>query len=275
MVRQELKLPEIQRVTFEVLKEIARICDEQGLKYFLAFGTLLGAVRHKGVIPWDDDIDIIMPRSDFDKFLIYMRTEYRGKLVVCDREHTPNYPYGIPRVCNMQYQYVSTNPQEPQFDLGAFVDVYPLDRCSTDREIAENLFKVTGKKNWLYSVYVGVGSPSAVKNAVKKMLRAMLHLAKGRNYAQRVDREIVEFIQRKTSEKDQGLAVLAWVTYHSVYDKSWYEKDCWLEFNGEKFRAPANYEAALREDYGDFMALPPLEKRQPHHEYKIYRRLDC
>lgn len=272
MERKALTLPEIQQAAFEVLKEIARICDEQGFKYFLAYGTLLGAVRHKGVIPWDDDMDVIMPRADFERFMRYMKTEYSGHLKVCDRKTIANYPYGIPRVCDMNYQYVSTNPNEPQFDLGIFVDVYPLDNCSGDKTKAYQLFEAAEKKNWWYSVYVGIGSPNPIKNVVKKFLRAAMHLVKGSDYAQKIDEEIAELIQRETSDRDTALAVTAWANNHVIYDKSWYEKECWLEFNGEKFRAPAGYEASLREDYGDFMALPPPEKRHAYHGYKIYRR---
>ncbi len=272
MEKRELTIQEIQQAAFCVLREIARICDEQGFKYFLAYGTLLGAVRHKGFIPWDDDIDVIMPRADFDKFIRYIKTDYSGELVVCDRKTTPNYPYGIPRICDMQYQYVTTNKCEPSFDIGVFVDIYPLDNCSGDRKKAFHLFEAANKKNKWYSYYVGVGSVNLLKNAVKKVLKAILHVLKGNDYAQRIDQEIADLIQRETSDRDTSLAVTAWANNHVIYDKSWYENECWLEFNGEKFRAPANYEASLREDYGDFMVLPPEEKRHPYHGYKIYLR---
>ena len=269
---EQLKLEEIQQASFVVLKKVVDICEQQKIKYYLAYGTLLGAVRHKGFVPWDDDVDIIMPRVDFERFIYFMKTNYSGTLVVCDRQTTQNYPYGIPRVCDMRYKYVSTSQVEPKFDQGVFVDVYPMDNCCDNKVQAYKLFESVQKRNLMYLIYVGCGSIDPIKRFLKKIIRVVLRIIKGTEWSQKIDKEIYAYIRSKTSDANSSLAVTAWANNHVVYDKSWFENDCFLEFNGEMFRCPANYTEVLRESYGDFMELPPEDKRKPHHDYVIYKR---
>ena len=75
MDKQPLAMQEIQQISLQVLKTISRVCEEQGFRYTLAFGTLIGAIRHRGYIPWDDDVDILMPRPDYERFLVYLQNK--------------------------------------------------------------------------------------------------------------------------------------------------------------------------------------------------------
>lgn len=272
MKRKQLNLQEIQQAGFQVLREVVKICDRNGFQYFLAYGTLLGAVRHKGFIPWDDDIDIILPRKDFNRFVRYMKTEYKGELRICDRSTTPGYPFGIPRVSDMNYQYISTDPLLPHFDLGVFIDVYPLDACSIDKNLTFPIFEKINLINSFYSIYAGVKGSSFYKGFLKLLLRQLLFFVKGKNYSQRVDEDIARFISEETSGDLSGLAVLAWGNNHVIYEKKWYANYSLMEFNGEMFKVPICYKESLREDYGDFMTLPPENMRKPYHNYIIYRR---
>ena len=124
---QKMTNQEMQAVELDVLRVLARICEEQHLDYFLMYGTLLGAARHKGFIPWDDDLDIMMKRADYDKLLKYLmdhESELLPYKLFC-KYNNPEYPFMIARFCDTRYKYVANN--EKDCGMGIFVDIYPLD----------------------------------------------------------------------------------------------------------------------------------------------------
>ena len=134
MNRKELTTKEIQAISLEVLKQIADLCDELNLRYYLAYGTLIGAVRHKGFIPWDDDVDIMMPRPDYDKLLKYLSTNKLPYLTLFNRQTCPEYPYMISRISDDRYILEMEN--EKSVGMGVFIDIYPLDGMGNTLEEA-------------------------------------------------------------------------------------------------------------------------------------------
>lgn len=124
---RKLDIKEIQEVSLEILKIVADICEEENLRYYLTYGTLIGAIRHKGFIPWDDDIDIAMPRDDYEKLLRYLRdnADKYEHLELFDIRTCPEYPYMIARVSDNRYVIDVKN--EKPYGMGVFIDIYPLD----------------------------------------------------------------------------------------------------------------------------------------------------
>ena len=122
-MKKELTLQEIQQASLEILKKIKEICDKEGFKYVLSWGTLIGAVRHKGFIPWDDDIDIMMPRPDHDKLMQYMEEhkEELKPLEVFNNDTCANYPYMLTRISDSRYILDVDN--EDDFGIGVFIDI--------------------------------------------------------------------------------------------------------------------------------------------------------
>lgn len=121
---KELNLKEIQSASFEILKKVVEICESNNINYSLAYGTMLGAIRHKGIIPWDDDIDIMMSRPEYDKLMVYWKKHVAelSPLRVMNMDTVKNYPYMITRISDDRYWLDVDN--EENFGLGIFIDIY-------------------------------------------------------------------------------------------------------------------------------------------------------
>lgn len=138
---KELSLREVQLGELEILKRLDSICREQGLKYFLYAGTMIGAVRHKAFIPWDDDIDVAMPRRDYDRLMAWWDEHgaQEAPLRMMNIHTNPKYIYPISRLCDTRYQVDYEGTRE--YGLGLFVDIYPFDGCGSTQEEAEQILQ--------------------------------------------------------------------------------------------------------------------------------------
>lgn len=129
----ELSLREVQKISLNILKIVDDICRQEGLTYCLFYGTLIGAIRHNGFIPWDDDIDIAMPRNDYDKLKKYF-IKHKDNLmpyVYFDPDTNENYPYMLARICDIRFKIETEN--EYDFGMGCFIDIYPMDIVSSNK----------------------------------------------------------------------------------------------------------------------------------------------
>lgn len=122
---KELTMQEIQTVSLEILKQVTNLCEEFHLRYHLAWGTLIGAIRHKGFIPWDEDVAIMMPRPDYDKLLAHLSSHKLSNLTLFNRQTCPEYPYIISRISDDRYMLEMEN--EESVGMGIFIDIFPMD----------------------------------------------------------------------------------------------------------------------------------------------------
>ena len=129
---KEIYLEELRVIQLELLQQIADFCEKNNIKYFLAYGTLIGAIRHKGYIPWDDDIDIVMPRDDYDRFLELYNEAYPFSKVV-DMYNTKHYGFAFAKVHDVRTIIYET--QYAQDSFGVFVDVFPIDGIKGESQI--------------------------------------------------------------------------------------------------------------------------------------------
>lgn len=272
----ELSLREIQQEALKVLLRFDTICKQYGFKYFLIYGTLLGAVRHNGFIPWDDDLDVMMPREDFDRFNKYAKANEEALMPfkLCDRANTKNYVYGIPRFANTEFIYEVQSKYEKPFDLGTFIDIYPLDNFGNNYKEATLLWKHCNLLNRKFGWYV---NPSSSRGAfvtfIKRLLHSYMRIFKGNEYEKYVDEDIRNYIMSHTSLENRYVGLVVWNWRVLLYDKTCVEELDTIGhvFEGYKFPIPKCYDYLLKLSYGDYMQLPPKEKRIPHHNYKIYR----
>ena len=265
----ELSIQEIQSETLQIMKVIHKICIEQNLKYALFYGTLIGAVRHKGFIPWDDDLDIVMPRSDYEKLESYF--------IECEKELLPyklfsyktvqNYPYMINRICNTGFRMEAEN--EKDCGMGTFIDVYPLDGAGNGTD------KTFNKKAWFYSSmyfsksrehYVPV--KGSAKTLVKKTAYFLSKIASYKSIRKRLEK----LANKYPYSNSEFVTVVVWGNARYFYKKSFFDDLCLTKYEDAEFYIPKHYDEILRAQYGDYMRLPPEEERTGHHFYKIYKK---
>lgn len=271
MIR-ELNLKEIQDVMLSNLCYFHDFCEQNNLTYYLAYGSLLGAIRHQGFIPWDDDVDVWMPRKDFDRLLaLYKDGKLDKKYKLCNRENTNNYPYGIPRLANMEYKYVSTFNVEKQFDIGIFIDIYPLDNyCNSDEDVKE-VNKCIKELRSKYFIYCCGKSDNKIIEIPKMLIHHFLHLVYGGGYSKKIDKKISKVLNKYTNDNDKYIGVPTW-EIGKRYNKNFFGDRILKDFENKKFYVPVGYKEILTIEYNDYMSPPPPDKRVPNHGYKIYKR---
>lgn len=273
---EALTLPEIQQEALKVLLKLDSLCKEHSWNYCITYGTLLGAIRHNGFIPWDDDVDVFMPRKDFDEFCKWC--EENNDLIkpfkLCNCKTVKDYPFGLPRLSNMDFKYVTTEIGYKDFDIGVFIDIYPLDNYCNTKEEGTQLVRKLIKLNLNRRIFIsGIARKGGfVKKVIKYIYHLVLRICNPKNYTEIISDKIREMILHNTSNNDIYVGCPAWTEGCYQFKREWFEK---LEvhcFEGYQFPIPSGYDDFMKCLYGDYMQLPPEEKRTPYHNYKIYRR---
>lgn len=276
--RQQLSLHEIQQASLTIMKRVAAICEEQHLRYSLAYGTLLGAIRHKGFIPWDDDLDIMMPRPDYDRLLAYL-AEHQAELQpfeVLNMQTRRHYPHIITRISDTRYHLDVTN--ERDYGLGCFVDIYVVDGIgNTPEEATEAIRSTMDYPSLIFLAtrrYFHFGTTKGWKKRLKKIPAfAYTHLMGKRYFVRKLNRRLTTMNYAESAY----VGIAAWGERpknpaRKVMRKEWLEQTMLAPFEDAQFRISCHYDDILRLNYGDYMQLPPERDRVQHHLYKAYRK---
>lgn len=268
----ELSLREIQMESLSILKDIKKICEREGITYYLAWGTLLGAVRHNGFIPWDDDVDIMMPRKDYERFIDYCTVNSSSLLPYQLMHYTTNdrYVYVLARFTNTNFRVDYKGTQD--YGLGTFVDIYPLDGLGDHyKDACKNM-----KKNYPYMKmikFLTMGKFERSKSIGKTIVKYPLYLI-----AKSIGRKrLIENFDLKCKsisyENSQYVGIPTVETMEScIIKKEWLSESVMHKFEDEDFPIPAMYDELLTHRYGKYMNLPPKEQQIAHHFYSVYRK---
>lgn len=270
---KELNLKEIQSASFEILKKVVEICESNIINYSLAYGSMLGAIRHKGIIPWDDDIDIMMSRPEYDKLMAYWK-EHESELMplrVMNMDTVKNYPYMITRISDDRYWLDVDN--EDDFGLGTFIDIYIFDGAGKTKEEGEKKLKQTIK----YPSLIFLSTRQRVVKGITTNLLLLCIKPLVFLFAKAVGTKY--FVKKLLSKVDtvydecDYVACLTWASDSpTVAKKTDFEETILVPFDGIECRVPKNYDWFLREWYGEYMTPPPPEKQFQHHFYKAYKK---
>lgn len=252
---------ELKQIQLQLLKQIDAYCTKNNLQYFLAYGTLIGAIRHQGFIPWDDDIDIVMPRSDYDQFVAHFNQENPHSKVI-SMENTPQ--YGLPFAKVHDTRTVMHETMYKQDNFGVYIDVFPLDGImkATDIDTSLRWNKFLNAKKAIID-----HQRSLIKNIIILGGKIALTFKSTRSILKTIDT-----IARKTPwEQAQKVAQIASPYGRcEIVEKDVFSTHQMHTFEDYEFRIPTGYHQWLTNIYGDYMQLPPVEKRVSTHTFEAW-----
>lgn len=250
------QLNQLKEIELDIFRSFIQVCSKLDLKYYVLGGTLLGAVRHQGFIPWDDDIDVGMPRNDYEKFLELGQQYLPDGLFLQTFQTDPGYPANFAKIRNSNTTFVEYSLKDCSMNHGIYIDIFPLDYYP---DSGQRLFEA---KKLLMSLRITDAFSTSGMKPTTKLVRCL-------------SRVLYSSVRRAIEKRESLYASVtggtrianhcgAWGK-KEIVPASWYAEGTELSFEGMIVRAPSDYHQWLTQVYGNYMQLPPQEKQIPHH----------
>ena len=260
---RQLNEEEIKEVELGVMDYIHNLCQKENINYSLAYGTLLGAVRHKGYIPWDDDVDISLKRDEYDKLYQAVLRDNDPIYKVASWENDARYPYPFYRVYDARTVY-ENNYIENDIDLGICVDVFPFDYYA---DVNKEMAKLdTYRRLSVYTLY-GIHSKNAgLKNIIRYLLVLVFRLTRVKTWNKKMN-----LLSMQTKDNDFIDYLMENKRTSTKFEKTLLDKVMDSPFEDRTYKIPEASHQILSAIYGDdFMEIPPVEKRVKHDDFVAY-----
>lgn len=253
----------VWQAELDILEKVIDICDKNNIKYFLASGTLLGAVRHKGFIPWDDDIDLVMKREDYNRFLEIAEKSIKYPYFLQCYKTEKNYIRGHAQIRNSETTAIIRGDKNNTYNKGIFIDVFPLDNVpdgKTKRKIFLDELTFRKKMLVLYFQRSNIKKDSIksiIKLAIIKVYWTIFNLEKSIYKYEKV-------LQRYDKIHTDENGSLGFRPKDTKFKNSWFEGEVEVDFEYLKLKAPNGYHEFLASQYGDYMKLPENKNGSAH-----------
>ena len=248
-------LKQLQQIELKMLEVFLQICEKENLRYYLLGGTLLGAVRHKGFIPWDDDIDIGMPRADYEKFLA-SAGKYLPSYYFLQTLHTePDFPFSFAKMRDNRTVYQEEALAKLNIHHGVWIDIFPLDLYPKNDFWVDIYHRFLQKR---------VSCRFIEKNSLKTKFFKLLSYFVCPSWKEAVKRR--DRLMRTAASQSPLTANWcgAWGK-KEIMPTQWYGEGSNLVFENLQVKGPKEYDKWLTQIYGNYMQLPPIEKRVVRH----------
>lgn len=264
---KKMDVRSVQRLQMEALHEVDRICRRHQLRYYLIGGTLIGAVRHKGFVPWDDDIDIAMLRPDYEAFLAVCREELEDRFFLQNATTDPYFYQSLTRICTEGTYINEGYSKHLPFHKGLYLDIFPLDPIpDSEKERKKHAREIRRWDKLIFykSCYVYDRGFLRTKWLGKKILQMLLAPV---SFSWIMDRK-ERAIRRFEHEDRQWICSTAsrYPYEKQIHPVSRFGNPEYLEFEGERVPAPTDWHGYLQQVYGNYMKLPPEEQQKPEHD---------
>ena len=252
-------------IEIEILEQFHLFCIKNNLRYTLAYGTLIGAIRHKGFIPWDDDIDVMMPREDYEKMLKLWSEEVSDQYVLQDYNSDDDYTNNFAKIRKNNTTFIqSEDEKQKKYHKGIFIDVFPGDRIPNNF-ILKKIVYIASAVNLLYSRKFCSGLNGLIGVIEKILLKTnKTNFSKRRNYAEK----IMKHWNKNTELKFVFPCTIQCCKKYLPSDM--FENLKIANFENREFYITKNYDEILRNEYGNYMLFPPEnEQKWKHHPILI------
>ncbi len=270
-------LRKVQLTELEILRDFVELCDKHNITYFGIAGTGIGAIRHGGFIPWDDDIDVAMPRADHERFVKIAQKEYADKYIVLNGENYPNYPLLTTRWVMKGTEFIEWPLKDIEgCPFGIFLDIYPLDKVPDDdrkfrRQSIQAFF--WSKLLILRSIPDPVLPVDGIKAKIISKICRLIHFAlKKFNVSKRWLYNMCKAVSTQYNKSGETKRIdflcdtTAYMNIHYIEDIYPLKE---LRFEDIDLKFPNRIENNLEREYGDYMTLPQEDKRRNHYPYKL------
>lgn len=265
MAEKPLNLVEIQGVELNVLKSFDQFCQQYKLRYWLAYGTLLGAVRHQGFIPWDDDVDVVMPDRDYRKMikLLEKGAQFNGGYLLYDQVRNPDSRIPFAKLFDTKTLAVEgeISAHVDEDFKGLWVDIFPLYGCYDN----SRKMKIWQRELDVYFAFARLASwkfkpgKSILGSIARFLMYVPARLIGYRYFSTKVNRMLAILPRFDNSE-----TVTLGYSQGYEYPKEWFSTTHYLPFEDTKLPVPGAYTQVLENDYGDYQTIPPEEERSVH-----------
>lgn len=255
-------------VDLEIVKEVVKICEKYKLTYYMIGGTMLGAIRHKGFIPWDDDIDLGMPRDDYEKFLEIASAELPSRLKVVNYRNTPQYQYYITRVLDENTKVEETRIGNDSKYTNASIDIFPIDGTPNNSLIRKiYFFRVLFHRALMSLCYKDSIDRNRKRGKIEKLFLYIMEYLPIEKittpYKQKCKIDKLLKSHKVEGAKYIGNIMGAYRT-REIVPADYYGKGKMYQFENMWLRGLDKYDEYLTYTYGDYMKLPPEENRKTH-----------
>ena len=267
---KQLSLEEIKSIELNLLKEFHDVCTKLNLRYSLFAGTLLGAIRHQGFIPWDDDIDVAMPRDDYNKFLTYVlekNNNVKFSTINCFNNNKFNILFT--KIYNPSTKLINIDQHNQEMPFGVFLDIFPYDYLANDFDSSVKLFNKGRLSREILNAKVNSRFSKSRTHAwyfepIRFVLFVIGKLTNRNLLINKIHKQII-----RSEAKYSGNFAGAY-REKEILLSSQFEKLIKVKFENLEVLCFKDYDSYLKGTYGDYMKLPPLEKRVTHHPYICY-----
>ncbi len=258
----------LHKVDMEIVKAVVKICDRHGLIYYMLGGTMLGAIRHKGFIPWDDDIDLGMPRDDYEKFLEIAPNELPDTLKVVNYRNTPEYQYYITRVLDTDTKVIEERIGNDNKYTNASIDIFPIDGTPNNILLRRiYFFRILSHRALMSLCYKDSIDRKRQRNTVEKVFLCLMERLPIEKittpYKQKC--KIDKLLRRQNLKRSKYIGnIMGAYRTREIVPTEFYGKGAFYQFEDMKLRGLEQYDEYLTYTYGDYMQLPSEDKRKTH-----------
>ena len=266
---RKLSIEEAKKIELDILDFIDSFCKENGINYCINYGTLIGAIRHKGFIPWDDDIDLSMTRENYERF-IQLFSEKQSRYQILSLETDNQYFNNFIKIVDSTTKIIDTRNTKT-YDSGIFIDIFPMDTFS-DSKIVDICYKLESFKLLSFSKHKNIiYGDSKLKDLIRTLFWLFLRPVSPRFFANQIEKQIekyrvedgkyIAFIPSKLKEKE-------------IFPRDMFDELIETPFEHLVLPAPKRFDVVLKQFYDDYMTVPPKEKQIYIHEFEAYKLED-